>query len=247
MICSFQSGTLNVWIVDNRGTLTPSRQYRKRSHITTAVFCLIPPRPDALRKLDWKKNYSPSFFFGTDRGGVIYADDLGHCTEVQQLSSAIDKMLFFEDKARLVIITRSLLLTQYQVSDNGHVSRVMQVKLSVAKEVANMGIRSAVWAGSGLLAAATHEKMVRLLDLGSDESYNLSLSAIGDVDRTDRVVCVAFSPVDRYLAVGTQMGIVAVWKYCAAFKKKSNEDDSGGIGQTDWEVCIDIPTMISIL
>jgi WD40 repeat protein len=133
------------------------------------------------------------------------------------------------------------------VSDNGHVSRVMQVKLSVAKEVANMGIRSAVWAGSGLLAAATHEKMVRLLDLGSDESYNLSLSAIGDVDRTDRVVCVAFSPVDRYLAVGTQMGIVAVWKYCAAFKKKSNEDDSGGIGQTDWEVCIDIPTMISIL
>ena len=146
-------------------------------------------------------------------------------------------MLFFEEKARLVIITRSLLLTQYQVSENGHVSRVMQVKLSVAKEVSNLGIRSAVWAGSGLLAAATHEKMVRLLDLASDESYNLSLSAIEDIDRTDRVVCVSFSPVDRYLAIGTQMGVVAIWKYCATFKKKNSDGSGGtGVGLSDWEV-----------
>jgi hypothetical protein len=78
-----------------------------------------------------------------------------------------------------------------------------------------------------------HEK----LQVASDESYNLSLSAVGDVDRTDRVVCVAFSPVDRYLAVGTQLGVVAIWKYCASFKKKSDDDSGGtGIGLGDWEV-----------
>lgn len=233
---------MNVWVVDTRGTLTPSRQYRKRSHVTAAVFCVIPPKQDSGRKIDPKKNHSPAFFFGTDRGGVVYADDLGHCTEVQSLSSAVDKMLFYEEKSRLVIITRSLLLTQYHVSEDGRVTRVMQVKLSVAKDVADHGIRSVVWAGPGLLAIATGEKMVRLLDLSSDESYNLSLSSIGEgVDKADRVSAVAFSPVDRYLAVGTQMGIVVVWKYSSLRKKINSGDDddssSGlGIAQSDWEV-----------
>ena len=251
---------MNVWVVDSRGTLTPSRQYRKRSNITAAVFCVIPPKLESQKKIDLKKNYSPAFFFGTDRGGVIYADDLGHCTEVQQLSSSVDKMLFYEEKSRLVIITRSLLLTQYHVAEDGRVSRVMQVKLSVARDVAEVGIKSVVWAGPGLLAAATSEKMVRLLDLSTDESYNLSLSALGEtVDRNDRVVVVAFNPTDRYLAVGTQMGIVAIWKYNSLIRKISsataatststNSDDlnsnvnnnivaGSGISQSDWEVRI---------
>jgi WD40 repeat protein len=123
----------------------------------------------------------------------------------------------------------------------------MQVKLSVAKDVADTGIRSVVWAGPGLLACATHEKMVRVLDLSTDESYNLSLSSIGDmIDRADRVVCVAFSPVDRYLAVGTQMGVVAVWKYSGIMKKSkligTDEEpgaaDAAGVSQSDWEVSI---------
>lgn len=178
----------------------------------------------------------------------MYADDLGHCTEVQSLSSAVDKMLFYEEKSRLVIITRSLLLTQYHVSEDGRVTRVMQVKLSVAKDVADSGIRSVVWAGPGLLAIATSEKMVRLLDLSSDESYNLSLSSVGDgVDKNDRVVAVAFSPVDRYLAVGTQMGLVVVWKYSSLRKRApSNDEDeessSAGmaISQSDWEVSTEL-------
>mmetsp|Transcript_11980 Transcript_11980/g.12338 ORF Transcript_11980/g.12338 Transcript_11980/m.12338 type:complete len:1226 (+) Transcript_11980:50-3727(+) len=256
VITGDKSGTVNVWVVDSRGTLTPSRQYRKRSNVTAAVFCVIPPKIEPQKKIDLKKNYSPAFFFGTDRGGVIYADDLGHCTEVQQLSSSVDKMLFYEEKSRLVIITRSLLLTQYHVAEDGRVSRVMQVKLSVARDVADVGIKSVVWAGPGLLAAATSEKMVRLLDLSTDESYNLSLSTIGEnIDRNDRVVVVAFNPTDRYLAVGTQMGIIAIWKYNSLIRKISTSstsssnnnnlpsDDSNtnivtgsGITQSDWEL-----------
>jgi hypothetical protein len=40
----------------------------------------------------------------------------------------------------------------------------MQVKLSVAGDVSEKGLKSVAWAGPGVLAAATKEKMVRLLD-----------------------------------------------------------------------------------
>ena len=87
------------------------------------------------------KSSCPPFFFGTDRGVVVYADDHGFCNDVQQLSSSIDTMLFFEERNRLVIITRSLLLTQYQIGEDGKVTRVMQVKLSVAGDVAEKGLK----------------------------------------------------------------------------------------------------------
>lgn len=87
----------------------------------------MPMRLDAQRKADLKQTYSPAFFFGTDKGSLVYADDLGHCTDVHQLSSSIDTMLFFEERSRLVIITRSLMLTQYQVGEDGKVTRVQQV------------------------------------------------------------------------------------------------------------------------
>ena len=71
-------------------------------------------------------------------------------------------MLFFEERARLVILTRSLLLTQYQVADDGRVTRIMQVKMSVAGDLSSTGLHSVVWAGSGVLAIATQERMLRL-------------------------------------------------------------------------------------
>lgn len=167
-----------------------------------------------LARKDSKQPYSPPFFFGTDRGGLVYADDLGHCTDVQQLSSGIDIMLFFEERARLVIFTRSLLLTQYQVAEDGKVSRVMQVKMSVAGDLSQTGLRSVVWAGSGVLAMATQERMLRFLDLNGDESYTLSLSVVSDVvEKGDYVYTVCFNPLDRYLAVGTGLGAVIVWKF----------------------------------
>ena len=54
---------------------------------------------------------------------VIYADDHGFYNDVQQLSSSIDTMLFFEEKSPGDHHS-SLLLTQYQIGgmaiDEGH-------------------------------------------------------------------------------------------------------------------------------
>jgi len=60
-------------------------------------------------------SFSPPFFFGSEDGRVFFADDLGHSAEVQSLGSVIDTLLFYEDRSRLVILTRALLLTQLQV------------------------------------------------------------------------------------------------------------------------------------
>ena len=249
IITGDKKGTVCVWTVDARGTLSPLRQYRKKGEICCAVFCTSLPSValpaggrqtltigDA-RRAEAKAS-CPPFFFGTDRGSVVYADDQGFCCDVQQLSSSIDTMLYYEERSRLIIVTRSLLLTQYQVADDGKVSRVMQVKLSVAGDVAEKGLKNVVWASPGLLCMATQEKMVRLLDLAADESYNLSLSALGSmVERNDKVISVAFGPLNRYLAVGTQGGVVGIWRFTGP-----SRDVSGSRNVTiptsaeDWEL-----------
>ena len=158
---------------------------------------------------------------------MVYADDHGFCNDVQQLSSSIDTMLYFEERNRLVIITRSLLLTQYQIGEDGKVTRVMQVKLSVAGDVAEKGLKNVTWASPGLLVMATQEKMVRLLDLAADASYNLSLSALGNiVERSDKVISVAFGPLDRHLCIGTQGGCIGIWKFTGPSR------DLSGVVQT---------------
>lgn len=233
-----------MWTVDSRGTLSPSRQYRKKGSITSVVFCKLPVpqrHADHSRKSDSivQQNKIPPFFFCTDRGGLNYADDLGHCTEVQQLSSAVDTMLFYEERCRLVIITRSLLLTQYQVGEDGRVSRVNQAKLSVAGDVAEKGIRDVVWAGPGILAIATQEKMLRLLDLAADENYNLSLTSAGGdlISRNDYVYTLAYSPVDRYLVVGTGNGVMIVWKFNGSIREfNGNKSNVVATSAQDWEV-----------
>ena len=169
------------------------------------------------------RTFSPSFFFGSASGIVSYADDLGHCTDVQSLSSSIDSLLFYSSKMRLVIITRSLLMTQLQVSPSGHVTPVMKVKLSVGGDALQHGVRNIVWAGPGLLASVSGENMVRFWDLQKDENFVLTLHGAG-MERRERAVSVAFNPVQRYVAVGTKDGGVAMWKFVGGYT--NDEDDS---------------------
>jgi len=181
-----------------------TRQYKKKGAITTLVYCILPRAAESSAAEQLRQVQSPPFFFGTEKGAICYADDLGHGTEVQSIASAIDSMLYFEETARLVVITRSMMLIQYQVSVDGKVSRLSQVKLSVTGDIAETGIKLPVWAGSGLIAAATLEKVVRVFDVAADEAYSLPLlgenkfSSIQDIDlKTDKVTSVAFCPLDR--------------------------------------------------
>jgi len=42
LVTGDSSGLLCVWTVDSRGTLSPSRQYRKKGAITSVAFCKLP-------------------------------------------------------------------------------------------------------------------------------------------------------------------------------------------------------------
>jgi intraflagellar transport protein 140 len=223
------------------------RQYRKKGELTAIAFCPMstPKVHDAVvakgKSTDLRiaAALTPSFFVGSDRGTIIYADDVGHCTDVHQLSTPIDVLLFFEEKSRLVIITRSLLLTQYHLSEEGKLSRVMQVKLSVSGDIVDRGIKSVTWTSPGILVAVTEERMVRFFDLATDDSYNISLhNALGGfIERSDRVAVVAFYPVDRYLAVGTAAGILAIWKYVGVVRDLTSITSvSSSSSSQDWEL-----------
>jgi intraflagellar transport protein 140 len=211
------------------------RQYRKNGEITTVAFYTLPLRSEILRKAELKQTYSPPFFFGTSRGSVVYADDLGHCTDLQKLPSSIDIMLFFDEKFRLIIITRSLMLTQYQVADDGKVSRLSQTKLSIMSDSMDKGLKYVVWANPGLLAMASQEKMIRFFDIATEESYNLSLSSLAEIERNDRVVCVAFGALDRYIAAGTQQGVVAIWSYVGPIRDLGSRTNLVSSSPSDWE------------
>ncbi len=57
-----------------------------------------------------------SFFFSSVSGAVYYGDDLGNSSDLDlNLASAVDVLEYNFDTDRLVVVTRSLLLTQVQV------------------------------------------------------------------------------------------------------------------------------------
>lgn len=238
LITGDKKGNIWVWTVDARGTLSPTRQYSKKGEITCAVFCVMPSRNEIKKKNEKLNLNTSSFFFATETGSVVYADDLGHMTDVVQIPSVIDSLLFYSEKSRLVIITRSLLFTQYQLGEDGRLTKYLQVKLSIAGDVSEKGLKNVVWASPGLLAAASYERLVRLLDIGADENYNLSLSALGDVvERSDKVTAVAFGPLDRYLAVGTERGVFAVWRFNGPIRDVRGKTTTvAATSSSDWEL-----------
>ena len=73
-------------------------------------------------------------------------------------------------------------------------------------------MRQVTWIGPGLLGAAVGEDLVRVWDLGSDESYVLSLTG-ASLDKQSRAVSIAFDPVRRFLAAGSRDGRIALWQY----------------------------------
>lgn len=112
-------------------------------------------------------------------------------------------------------------MTQLSVGDDGKVRMVEKITLSVAGKARETGLRELTWAGPGVLAAACGEQLIRLWDLAAEENYVMSLSAAGEcISRSDRATCVAFNPLQRYLAVGTAEGMVAMWQFVGEYGDK---------------------------
>ncbi|RHY88736.1 hypothetical protein DYB26_002578 [Aphanomyces astaci] len=219
LITGDENGVLAVWKIDARGQVGLCTQYTRQGSLTQCVFCIVPQRRDKEIKSQFAITACPSFFFGGDLGTVHYADDLGHISDVQTLNHAIDCMMFYEEKHRLVVITRASQLVQLQIASDGTVKPIMKVKLSVSGDG---GLKEAIWAGPGLLATASGEQLIRFWDLQKEENYVLSL-ANGGIPPSDRVSAVDFNPRKRILAVGTNEGKLVFWRLTQGQQSKSNQ------------------------
>eukprot|EP01031_Cornospumella_fuschlensis_P040644 gene40644-49554_t len=136
LVTGDKRGVVCVWSADSRGVLAPMRQYKRKGEITQLVFCVLSSKLDLGSKASSSgavasssapsnnsneggvkvSQFTPSFFFSTDRGTLCYADDMGHCTDIHSLSSSIDILLFYPASSYLLLITRSLLLITYHIS-----------------------------------------------------------------------------------------------------------------------------------
>ncbi|OQR87348.1 Intraflagellar Transport protein [Achlya hypogyna] len=213
LITGDENGVLAVWKVDARSQMSLATQYTRQGSLTQCVFCVSPAKKDAKGDVAFSATATcPSFFFGGDLGTVHYADDLGHISDVQTLNHAIDYMMFYEEKHRLVVITRASQLMQLQVAADGTVKPVMKGKLSVQGD---SGLKEAIWAGPGLLATASTESLIRFWDLNKEENFVLSLAGCG-LQPSDRVSAIDFNPRKRILAAGTNEGKLVFWRCTGA-------------------------------
>jgi intraflagellar transport protein 140 len=113
-----------------------------------------------------------SFFFGGEAGIVYYADDVGHCTEVvPAFGGPLDVLEVYLPSSRLVAVSRSLIMVQYDIGRDGKLTPLMRVKVSMKGSIA-----SHTWASGGVLVTVSaDEPHVRCWDVVRDEPYSFSL------------------------------------------------------------------------
>lgn len=61
------------------------------------------------------------------------------------------------------------------------------------------------------------QALIRFWNLVNDETYIITLTSAG-LERSSRVASVAFNPLQRYLAVGTRDGNIAMWRFMGDYQ-----------------------------
>jgi len=226
-------GLLVVWAVDHRGRLQPVCKYDKKGSITHLAFrapaSMVPP-------MDGSVLPCPSFFFGGSSGIVVFADDLGHSSDVIKAGTPISAMHYSAAKDYLVLLTVDVVLYKYKITPDGKMLQERKVKLSIKGDGSEL---QACIAGAGLLAAANCENVVRLWHLEQEDNYVLSLQdAKHQAIPKDVITCIAFNPRKRVLAAGTLAGRVVFWRWVG----RSAASGGGDPSADDWEVLPPVET-----
>lgn len=203
------NGMVGVWKTDQRGMLSPMCHYKKigahdkicwRTNSKTADGGLEP-------NLD-----TPPFFFGGEQGIIYVADDCGLCSERNKVGAPVALLEYHHQKDVVVAITyQTVVLVQFTLDLEGRVKDETKLKLSCGP---NPDKLQGIWVGSGLLATASHESIVRLWNLDDNESYILSLQGVDERNSLagDKVTAIDFNQRKRVLAAGTREGRMVQWR-----------------------------------
>jgi len=231
-------GIINIWKVDQRGRLQHSPLYKHDvgSRITQVIFqfsragnqsvdlvaaakAAVSGDENALDMFAWSATKSSSTFgfsssdtiqviFGTTDGKVHQINEKGHCSEKFSTDSPVKFLFYYDSRDIILTVTDSLMLLQHRIDGNGSVTELSKVKLSGQPAKSTI-----VWSGNGILASASGERVVRVLDMESDENYVLSLDAQSTFQSNECISCLAYSREKGVIAGGTDLGNVAMWHY----------------------------------
>ncbi|XP_074475359.1 intraflagellar transport protein 140 homolog [Sebastes fasciatus] len=231
LVTGDQTGALAVWKVDARGRLQGNHlvKHEYNKPLTCCIFRPATPGDDvamlarasvsgdesALDMFSWKgaplkmgPQEGLAFYVSTADGTVHFVDE--HCKTSTLLSveGTIKKLLYFDKREALAVITETLMLSQYTLGPEGEAQEFMKVKLS-SKTGQNVDI---VWTENGLLITATGEQVIRLWDLDGGDNYVLSLDETLGFERGEVINCVSHCAGKEILAAGTSQGRIAMWK-----------------------------------
>lgn len=161
-------------------------------------------------------------------------DVSGKIYNIKRLSSKVDSMLVFETKNRIIIFTRSFCLIQLDIKENGTISQLSNVRVSVSGEPLENGICHITWVAPGVIASATREKFIRFWDLNTDDNFVLPLHSAG-VPESDKVTVISFNPFQRQIAAGTTEGRCIIWKWITVYETGSTTTGEALRGKLNWE------------
>lgn len=104
-----------------------------------------------------KSAESLNFLIAGDKGTVYFVNEAGKFSKLFQMDSGgIKKLLYNQEKAMLIVITRNQMLGQYIIKSEVEVKHLMTVKLTGRSEEFDFA-----WIGSSLLAYVSGENIIR--------------------------------------------------------------------------------------
>eukprot|EP00931_Biecheleriopsis_adriatica_P116716 TRINITY_DN92326_c0_g1_i1.p1 TRINITY_DN92326_c0_g1~~TRINITY_DN92326_c0_g1_i1.p1 ORF type:complete len:1461 (-),score=378.40 TRINITY_DN92326_c0_g1_i1:60-4403(-) len=211
------NGVVGVWKTDAKGLCNQMCHYRKSGAHDKVIFRTMTPTGEPSLE-------NPPFFFGGEQGIIYLADDFGLCSERYKVGSALQLLEYYHDKDVVVVVTKSVILAQFQLSAEGKVTKESKLKLSCGP---NPETLQGCWAGPGLLATCSNESIVRLWNLANDESYILSLQGVDERNSLsgDKVTAIDFNPRKQVLACGTRGGRMVQWR-CSTISGTAKSENS---------------------
>uniref|UniRef100_A0A3B5KY38 Intraflagellar transport 140 homolog (Chlamydomonas) n=1 Tax=Xiphophorus couchianus TaxID=32473 RepID=A0A3B5KY38_9TELE len=231
LVTGDQNGALAVWKLDARGRLLGNylvkHDYNKP--LTCCIFKPASPGVDvamlarasvsgdesALDMFSWKgaplkmgPQEGLGFYVSTSDGKVHAVDEQGKTSPLLSEDGSIRKLFYLEKRGVLVVVTDTLMLSQYTLRPEGGAHEFMKVKLS-STAGQNVDI---IWTENSLLITATGEPVIKIWDLERDENYVLSLDETLGFKKGEMINCVSYCAAKEILAAGTSKGRIAMWK-----------------------------------
>jgi len=206
---------LVLWKVDRRGRILSLYQNNFKIEISQCMFY-----PAINYKKARDNNEPVSLFLGGNNGIIYYINEKFQCIESTNINKPILSLKLFESQGIILAITDDMSLFEFECRKDGKLFQIAKLKLS-------SGIKSDKsqytidWVGVGLLAICSGEQSIRILNLNTEENYNITSPAIKS-GNTENFLKMSFNSSKNILAAGTDKGNVYLWK-CNSKRDIHNE------------------------